>query len=130
MPSPGLRLKTSAAASLLVLSAIACTDTSAPVSTIAVTPSRIAVRVADSVQLEAQPLNARGRSVRARAVRWSSADTSVARVTKEGWVTGVGSGEVLIKATVGNRAAAAAVTVSRGGFASARRRSAWLLWSR
>ncbi|WP_251153437.1 family 43 glycosylhydrolase [Cellulosimicrobium sp. Marseille-Q4280] len=90
---------------------VTVTDDVVPVEGLSVTPASVQVGVAGTRQLTATvtPANAS-----ARAITWASDDESVATVSAEGVVTGVGEGHAMVTATTadGSRTAYVAVEVT------------------
>ncbi|HEU4451936.1 MAG TPA: PQQ-binding-like beta-propeller repeat protein [Longimicrobium sp.] len=68
-----------------------------------------------TVQLTATPLDDKGIAVSGVAVEWRSTDTTTARVSATGLVTGVGTGAVTIVATAGKGVGRVDVDVRAGG---------------
>src|ERR1051326_688764 len=87
-----------------------------PVATVAVSPRSLVVRVGQTAQLTAVPLDAHGTPLAGRTLTWTSSDSSVATVTA-GRVAGLAPGPATITATSEGRSAATAVTpaAARGG---------------
>ncbi len=115
------------AAALVALTAIAtaCTDKNAQsvsepslavVSSarLAVSPTTLSVAAGQTVQLTATARDRRGRVIPGAVFTWSSADTTKAKVSATGLVTGVAAGSIAVSATRGGYTAASAVTVSGG----------------
>lgn len=88
------------------------TVTERPVASIVLTPAIAAVRVAGTVQIRAQPLDAENVALVGRRITWSSSDATVARVDADGLVTGVSPGAVTVVATCEGRSAQAALTIT------------------
>jgi len=80
----------------------------------ALTPASATVSVGGTVRLIA--LGKYGNHV--KNATWSSSDAEVAKVTPDGWVTGVASGEATITARTSLGAASARITVGGGGDSS------------
>lgn len=70
-----------------------------PVASVRVTPSERVIKVGQTFQFQAQPLDAGGNPLSGRVVTWSSADPTVATVDNTGLVTGVAVGPTTITAT-------------------------------
>lgn len=89
------------------------TVTLRPVATVTVTPADTTVRVGNTVQLTATLRAANNSTVTGRPVAWASSDTTVARVSGTGLVTGVAASNqfVTITATSEGRSGAARVIV-------------------
>src|SRR5438876_8579252 len=75
--------------------------TSAPVSTVAVSPASASVAVGQTVQLSATPKDASGNALAGRVVTWASTAPAVATVNGSGLVTGVAAGAATITAKIG-----------------------------
>src|SRR2546430_12623510 len=69
-----------------------------PVAAVAVSPRSLVVRVGQTAQLTAVPLDAHGTPLAGRAVTWATSDSSVASVTT-GRVMGRAAGRATITAT-------------------------------
>ena len=85
-----------------------------PVASIAVSPRSVIVRVGETAQLIALPLDAHGAPLAGRAVTWATSDASVATVTT-GRVAGVSAGRATITATSEGQSGATGVTVAASG---------------
>jgi serine/threonine protein kinase len=84
----------------------------APVATLALTPSTASVDVGATTRLEAAARDDRGQALTDRPVAWKSSDERIARVDREGAVTGVAKGSVTITATAEGKSSSATVTVN------------------
>src|SRR2546429_7339979 len=73
-----------------------------PVAALAVSPKSLVVRVGQTAQLTAVPLDAHGTPLAGRAVTWATSDSSVASVTT-GQVMGRAAGRATITATSAGR---------------------------
>ena len=84
-----------------------------PVSTVTVTPADTTVRVGNTVQLTATLRAANNSVLTGRPITWASADTTIARVSSSGLVTGVAASSqfVAITATSEGRSGTARVIV-------------------
>jgi alpha-tubulin suppressor-like RCC1 family protein/uncharacterized protein YjdB len=91
----------------------ACGDATKPpkVATIAVSPSAVVLRPDQTTRLLAQPRDAGGAPID-RAVQWTSSNNTVAAVSLDGVVTGVGLGTATITASAEGMSGAASITVS------------------
>lgn len=89
------------------------TVTLRPVSTVTVAPADTTVRVGNTVQLTATLRAANNAVLTGRTVTWASADTTIARVSGSGLVTGVAASNqfVTITATSEGRSGTARVIV-------------------
>ena len=67
--------------------------------TVSILPANPFVAVGDTVQLTASAVDANDNPINSAAFYWYSMDTSVAKVSNDGTVTGLGTGQVGIKAT-------------------------------
>src|SRR6266480_1037146 len=85
-----------------------------PVAAVAVSPKSLVVRVGQTAQLTALPLDAHGTPLAGRAVTWATTNSSVATVTA-GRVAGVAPGPATITARSEGRTGATAVTVAAPG---------------
>jgi uncharacterized protein YjdB len=84
----------------------------APVATVSVSPASSSVQVGGTLQLSATTRDASGSVLTGRVVRWSSANTSIARVDSiSGSFTAVAVGPVTITATSETKTGTAAITV-------------------
>ncbi|TMD70137.1 MAG: hypothetical protein E6I81_14760 [Chloroflexi bacterium] len=83
----------------------------APVASVAVSPDSASVMEQQVVWLTATPLDSVGNPTD-QPVTWATSDTTVATVSQEGMVTGVGVGGVTITATSQGQNGAATVTVT------------------
>jgi len=68
--------------------------------------------VGQTVQLTATPKDASGNPLSGRAVTWSSSDTTVATVSRTGFVTAKGAGTATITATSEGKSGTATITVT------------------
>src|SRR2546430_5858153 len=85
-----------------------------PVAAVAVSPRSLVVRVGQTAQLTALPLDAHGTPLAGRAVTWATSDSRVATVTA-GRVVGVAPGPATITARSEGQTGATAVTVAAPG---------------
>jgi len=90
--------------------------TLAPVAAVTLSPARVVIRVAGTVQLTATTKDSMGNVVTGRAIAWSSDAPGVATVDGTGLVTGAALGPATISATSEGITGTAAVTVSTGSF--------------
>lgn len=81
-----------------------------PVASVTVTPGSAHVVVGSAVSFTAALTDRSGNPLTGRTVTWSSSDTSRATVS-DGVVTGVGAGDVVIRATSEGKSGSATVTV-------------------
>jgi acid phosphatase len=79
---------------------------------VTVSPSSASVQVGQTAQLTATPRDASGTPLTGRVVTWSSSDSTVARVSTSGLVTGRAAGSATITATSEGKSGAAAITVT------------------
>src|SRR5256884_8874301 len=87
----------------LLMTVAACSsgpgaDHATPVAAVVVSPKSLVVRVGQTAQLTAVPLDAHGTPLAGRAVTWATSDSSVASVTT-GRVVGRAAGRATITAT-------------------------------
>ena len=94
------------------------TVTGAPVASVVVTPSTATVTVGQSVDLNAQTLDASGAVLTGRAVTWTTSNSGVATVSQSGGVTGVAAGTATITATSEGKTGTATITVQPAPVAS------------
>jgi len=85
-----------------------------------VSPDRLSLSPGESRYLSAEPLDARGRRMSRRTVRWSSSRPSVARVSSAGEVTATARGTTEVVATIDGIRGSVAVTVEAELVASVR----------
>jgi uncharacterized protein YjdB len=71
----------------------------APVASLEVQPGELRLAVGGTASLGAEALDSLGDALAGRAIRWSSSDPKVARVSRSGGVTGVGAGTAVITAS-------------------------------
>ncbi len=83
-----------------------------PVASVALAPSTASIRVGQTVQLTATPKDSAGGTLVGRTVTWASGDTTVARVSPGGLVTGVASGSAPITAMSEGKSSTAAITMT------------------
>ena len=91
---------------------ITVTSAPVPVASVTVTPSSASVPVGQTVQLSATPKDANGSPLSGRVVTWASDDTTIARVSGSGLVTGRGAGSATITATSEGKSGTATITVT------------------
>src|SRR5258705_51519 len=85
---------------------------SAPVASVAVSPTTASVGVGQTVQLTATPKDDSGNALAGRVVTWASSAPAVAAVNGSGLVTGVTAGAATITATSEGQSGSAAVTIT------------------
>jgi serine/threonine protein kinase/uncharacterized protein YjdB len=105
----------SAAAAVTVSAPSPAPRTAAPAPTvvsIAVVPPTANVVVGESVRLSAVATDAYGKTLTGGAVRWSTVDSGVVRVSSDGVVTGLAAGSAQVAAVMGGHSAMAVVTVT------------------
>jgi uncharacterized protein YjdB len=90
----------------------------APVATVVVTPAQASIVVGGSAQLTAVARDSRGNVVSGRRASWSTGAPSVATVSADGLVTGVGDGTAIIFATIDGRTGSATADVRRAAVTS------------
>jgi uncharacterized protein YjdB len=83
-----------------------------PVVSVVVTPASNTLVVGQTTQLTAQLKDEAGSILTGRAITWTTNSPTVATVTSEGLVTGVGAGTATITAASEGRSATAAITVN------------------
>jgi glucose/arabinose dehydrogenase len=86
-----------------------------PVASVTVTAPASVVGIGQTLQLTATALASDGTVLQDRVFEWASADESVATVSDEGLVTGVGEGEVQVTATVEDVGGSLVLTVPAPG---------------
>lgn len=82
-----------------------------PVASVALSPRSVIVRVGQTAQLTAVPLDAHGAPLAGRGVAWATSDSTVATVTT-GRVAGLTVGRATISATSEGQSGATGVTVA------------------
>src|SRR5436190_816846 len=82
-----------------------------PVASVTISPTA-SIRVGQTVQLTATLKDSTGSTLTGRTVTWGSGDTTVARVSPSGLMTGVGQGSATITATSEGKSSTAAITVT------------------
>jgi len=83
----------------------------APVASVAVSPESVTVMEQQVAWLSATPLDSAGNPTD-QPVTWATSDSTIAKVSQEGMVTGVAVGQVTIAATSQSQSGAATVTVT------------------
>src|SRR5437762_12034 len=90
----------------------------AAVASVTVSPSTASLLVGATAQLTATTKDSAGTVLTGRTVAWTSSDTTVARVSASGLVTGKAAGTATITATSEGKSGTASVTVARVPVAS------------
>jgi hypothetical protein len=90
------------------------------VATVRVSPGQLSLSPGESRYVSAEPLDARGRRLSGRTVRWSSSIPTVATVSSAGEVTATARGTTEIVATIDGIRGRAAVAVEAEAVASVR----------
>jgi hypothetical protein len=85
-----------------------------PVTSVTITPSSPAIRIGESVKLEADAWDADGNRLY-REVTWSSTDEAIARVNTNGVVRGNADGTAVVTATAEGVSGSVEVVVGTGG---------------
>jgi uncharacterized protein YjdB len=83
-----------------------------PVAAVTVTPSPATVQVGQTVQLSATPKDASGNPLTGRLVAWTSSDTTIAKVSNTGLVTGRAAGSATVTATSEGKSGTSTVSVT------------------
>ncbi len=83
-----------------------------PVATVAVTPSAPSLPAGGTLQLQAVLKDAKGNTLSDRVVTWTSADTTIGKVSSTGLLSGTGVGQTTITAVSEGKTGAAAATVT------------------
>jgi uncharacterized protein YjdB len=83
-----------------------------PVASVTVTPSPTTVPVGQTVQLTATPKDANGAPLTGRLVIWTSSDTTIAKVSGSGLVTGRAAGSATVSATSEGKTGTSTVSVA------------------
>src|SRR5712692_970801 len=93
----------------------ACNDTTSPslsaVTSVTIAPAADSLVVGKTIQLTATTQDATGHTLTGRVVVWTSSDTTKAKVTAAGLVTGVAVGSATITATSERKSGTAALTL-------------------
>ena len=87
------------------------TVTDKAVASVVVSPPSVSVRIATTVTLAAQALDAEGKPLTNRAFDWSSSNTSIATISSSGMVTGIATGVATMTASSEGHTGTAAITV-------------------
>lgn len=82
------------------------------VTSVAIEPGRLFLRVSQTGQLTATARGASGTPLSGRPVSWTSSAATVASVSETGIVTALASGDAIIEATIDGRTATASVQVT------------------
>ena len=82
------------------------------VASVRVTPSSAAIKVGETVHLQAEPLDASGNLLDGRTVTWSSGNDAIATVDNTGLVTGVSAGATTITATSEGKTGTSGIAVA------------------
>jgi serine/threonine-protein kinase len=90
----------------------------ATVASVGISPAVASTVAGESIQLQAVLRDQSGATLTGRAVRWSSSNTALARVSDAGLVSGIAEGTVQITATSEGRSGVATVSVSARPVAS------------
>jgi uncharacterized protein YjdB len=90
----------------------AITVTVVPVAAISVTPGSAALMVGQSASFSAVATDASGNVLGGRTITWSSANTSIAKVSSLGLVTAIGAGTTTIRASAEGKTGSAQVVVT------------------
>ncbi|MEP7380620.1 MAG: Ig-like domain-containing protein [Gemmatimonadota bacterium] len=91
---------------------------SAPVASLSISPSNLAMSVGARAQLVPEPRDSRGRLIKGVAVEWSSSNSEVAAVNEDGAVKALAQGGAVITARANGRRASAAVNVASAAASS------------
>ena len=91
---------------------------SAPITTLAITPTSTTITAGGTVQLSAHATDASGNTLTGRSVAWQSSDNSIATVTTGGLVTGNRVGDASLTGTSEGKSAHATVHVNAGAASS------------
>lgn len=84
---------------------------SSHVASLVVSPTTVTLTVGDSITINATARDRRGRIIKSSSVTWESSSLSIASVSSNGLITGIGPGSATITARSGNESASVAVTV-------------------
>ena len=84
-----------------------------PVASIRLSATHRTMFVGQTVQLSAEPLDARGGILSGRPITWTSSDAAIATVSQSGAVTALAAGAAIITASAEGRSAVATITVSQ-----------------
>lgn len=82
------------------------------VATVELQPSVTALAVGETAQLQAVVRDQTGAPFTGRSTRWSTTDSAVARVTRDGMITAASVGKATIQLTVDGKVGVASVTVT------------------
>ncbi|HEX7239867.1 MAG TPA: Ig-like domain-containing protein, partial [Longimicrobiaceae bacterium] len=108
----GAQSVSAAAAGLAAVAFTATAAAAVPVDTVTVSPATASVAVGATVPLTATLMDADGDTLTGRAVSWTTSDSTKARVSAAGVVTGVAAGTATITATSEGKSGTATVTVT------------------
>ena len=95
------------------------TGGSAPVASVTISPSTIAVEVGKSLQLAATARDSTGNVLSNRKANWSSTDTTISQVSTTGMLSGRKEGGAHVRAEIDGKIADLPVTVNRAAVAVA-----------
>ena len=95
-----------------VRAVVTVTTVGAPVAQVTVTPAQASVPAGDSVRLVAAAKAQDGTTLGDRPVTWTSSDSTVARVTRAGWVVTLREGAATLSATAETQRGQARVSVT------------------
>src|SRR5207249_3158698 len=88
------------------------TVTTVPVASVTVTPASGSLYVGQTVQLTATAKDSAGNPLTGRVIAWSSGDTTIAKVSGSGLMTGRGAGSATITAASGGRSGTSTITAA------------------
>jgi alpha-tubulin suppressor-like RCC1 family protein len=82
------------------------------VAAVTISAPRSDIRVGQSIQLAATPVNASGAIVSGETVAWTTSDAAIAKVEPSGLLTGMGPGSVTITATTSEKSGTVSISVT------------------
>ena len=88
------------------------TVTAVPVASVTVSPTADTIAVQGTAQLTATVRDSAGNTLSGRVITWASSDTTKAKVSSTGLVTGIAAGAATVTATSGGKSGSSVITVT------------------